>query len=248
MKSFIKFGTSIILLISLLLCCSPDPGHSAKILALFPFPGKSHSIMLNRILTELLNRGHELDVVSGFPLQPQPNYTSYAVTPHVDFWTAVTRALNLPGVFEMHDMSDAQTEQFLHIVAASTTEYALRHPNVQRLIRQHSGDQRRPYDVILVEQFFQEAFLMLAHQFDAPVVAVCTFGSASYFDDMFGTFGAWSHVPHEYTPLPERMTFAERLRNVHRNVLDRWQRWFRYMPMQQALADRYFAHLPGEFI
>lgn len=34
--------------------------HSARILALFPFPGKSHSIMLNRVLDELLDRGHEV--------------------------------------------------------------------------------------------------------------------------------------------------------------------------------------------
>lgn len=34
--------------------------HAATILALFPFPGKSHAIMLNSILSELLNRGHEV--------------------------------------------------------------------------------------------------------------------------------------------------------------------------------------------
>lgn len=201
--------------------------------------------MLNRILNELLDRGHELDVVSGFPLKRNhPNYTSYEVTPHIDFWTLVKNDLDLPGIFEMHDLSYDQTVQLLYNVAASTTEYALQHPNVQRLV--HADEQQR-YDVVLVEQFYQEAFLMLAHKFRAPVVAVCTFGSASYFHDMFGTFGAWSHVPHELIVLPERMTFWQRVRNVHRNLMDRYNRKFRYMRVQQELADRYFAHLPGEY-
>lgn len=71
----------------------------------------------------------------------------------------------------MHDMSLRTTKQMLTIIGISTTEYALQHPEVQQLI--HSDD--RQYDLILTEQFYQEAFLMLAHKYRAPIVTVCKY-------------------------------------------------------------------------
>lgn len=217
--------------------------NSAKILALFPFPGKSHSIMLNRLLAHLLDRGHELDVVSGFPLNiVSPNFTSIEITPHFDFWSLAKREIDLPGIFEMFDMSYETSAKLHYVIGHSTTDYALKHPRMQQLIHSKTPKQ---YDVILVEQFYQEAFLMLAHQLGAPVVSISTFNFASYISDMFGSFGAWSHVPHEFIVLPERMTFWQRVRNVHRHLADKYNRKYNYLAVQQRMADEYFAHIPG---
>lgn len=47
--------------------------ENAKILAVFPLPGSSHFIMFERVLKGLAQKGHEVDVVSHFPLkQPLP--------------------------------------------------------------------------------------------------------------------------------------------------------------------------------
>lgn len=78
--------------------------------------------------------------------------------------------LKLPDIFNMQDMSLPTTKQMLTIIGISTTEYALKQPEIQQLI--HSDDDRQ-YDLILTEQFYQEAFLMLAHKFQAPIVSVC---------------------------------------------------------------------------
>lgn len=83
----------------------------------------------------------------------------------------VKEKLNLPGIFDMHDMSLRTTTHMLTIIGISTSDYALKHPGVQQLI--HSED--RQYDLILTEQFYQEAFLMLAHKFRTPIVSVCRY-------------------------------------------------------------------------
>ena len=50
--------------------------HGAKILGLFPLPGKSHFIVSSVLLKELANRGHQVTVFSPFPEKtPIPNYT-----------------------------------------------------------------------------------------------------------------------------------------------------------------------------
>ena len=51
--------------------------HGAKILGIFPFPGKSHFAVSSVLLKELANRGHQVTVYSPFPEKsPIPNYTN----------------------------------------------------------------------------------------------------------------------------------------------------------------------------
>jgi len=44
--------------------------------------------------------------------------------------------------------------------------------DVKNLIKNHNNSQ---FDLILVEQFYQEAFLMFSHLFNAPIVTVGKF-------------------------------------------------------------------------
>lgn len=107
---------------------------------------------------------------------------------------------------------------------------------------------------------------MFAHKFHAPIISICiychrslvlsktiilwfifaaTFGWNTYFDSMFGSFGAWAHVPHELLVVTDHMTFWQRMQNMYFCLLDMYWRHFVYMPQMQSLADTHFAHLPG---
>lgn len=68
----------------------------------------------------------------------------------------------------MNDMSFSDTLLMMNTVGLSTAEYALKHPNVQKLI--DSTDQH--FDLVIAEQYYQEAFLMFAHKFKAPVITL----------------------------------------------------------------------------
>jgi hypothetical protein len=55
--------------------------HGAKILGIFPLPGKSHFIVSSVLLKELANRGHQVTVFSPFPEKsPITNYTNIDIT------------------------------------------------------------------------------------------------------------------------------------------------------------------------
>lgn len=149
----------------------------------------------------------------------------------------------MPGVFEMKDAGLVKQSEILTVVGSATVEHLLRHPNVQHLLH-NSTD--LAFDLVLVEEFYQEALLMFGHQFGAPVVSVASFEFAQYFNEMFGVFGAWSHVPNEKSQFGQSMSFLERVENVRLALLDGYLRWTRFLPAQQALADKYFAHLSGK--
>jgi glucuronosyltransferase len=51
-------------------------GQGARILGLFPMPGKSHYIVSEALMKGLASRGHHVTVFSPFPEKsPLPNYT-----------------------------------------------------------------------------------------------------------------------------------------------------------------------------
>ncbi|KAK9675028.1 hypothetical protein QE152_g40698, partial [Popillia japonica] len=62
--------------------------QSARILAIFHIPSKSHAILGETLLKELARNGHEVTMVSPFPQKtPVPNYRDVAL-------------VNLPREFE----------------------------------------------------------------------------------------------------------------------------------------------------
>jgi len=70
--------------------CFSDPtlGASSRILAAFFFPGKSHFMMTNAIIRELVRQGHEVKFITPFSLAKEklgPNYKEIVI-PQYDFW------------------------------------------------------------------------------------------------------------------------------------------------------------------
>ncbi|KAJ9587118.1 hypothetical protein L9F63_028307, partial [Diploptera punctata] len=62
-----------------------SPGSSARILALFPYVGKSHFVMFEPYIKELASRGHQVVVVSHFPQkQPVPNLKDVSLVGSID--------------------------------------------------------------------------------------------------------------------------------------------------------------------
>jgi glucuronosyltransferase len=72
-------------------------------------------------------------------------------------------------LFDLAEMKFHDMMNFVYYgIGTSTTEHALQNKQVQDFI-QRTDDS---FDVIVAEQFYQEAFLMLAHKYKAPVVTV----------------------------------------------------------------------------
>jgi glucuronosyltransferase len=154
----------LILLVACLAAFYLQHATCDKILAIFAFPGKSHGIMLNTVTEELARRGHEVTIITNYPASKKiANYTEIIIDPIYDYW-ANAPAQNL---FDLTEMSFTEMMLMLYYgIGIPTTEHALQNKAVQELIQREGNH----FDLILAEQFFQEAFLMLAHKYKAPIV------------------------------------------------------------------------------
>lgn len=214
--------------------------NSARILAVFVFPGRSHWMMIDAILNGLLDRGHHVTTIANYPLSRQhANYTDFRVAPIYDFWK---KSVKVESLYDLTEISIHQMlMDFLFSLGLETAEYGFTRENVKEFILKDESH----FDLILAEQFYQEAYLMFAHKYKAPIVTVGTFGFAHYMGPMMGMMNMYSHVPHEFLPLMDKMTFPQRIYNTAVSLYEQTLRAFYYLPKQEAMAKQNFGHLPG---
>ncbi|XP_053692178.1 UDP-glycosyltransferase UGT5-like [Sabethes cyaneus] len=212
--------------------------NCSKILVLVPFPAHSHWLWLEHFVLELLDRGHQVTAVTNFAAtEPHPNYTEVVIDPPFD----------IPYYFPVSDMFEAKyssdvSNLFLYWnVGISTTKYALRNPDVQHFIEQDDSS----FDLVISEQFYQEAFLMFAHKYRAPIVTIGTLGYSDFMDRAMGLLTPWSFVPHPILMYKDDMSFSQRCYNFLISATDAFLRKYYYLPRQDKLAKKYFSSIEG---
>lgn len=69
------------------------------------------------------------------------------------------------------DQSDFERVRSYFKYVATSAEHGLTTANVQKII--HSNDLH--FDLVINGDFFHESWLMFAHKFNAPMIAICKF-------------------------------------------------------------------------
>ncbi|XP_055915994.1 UDP-glucosyltransferase 2-like [Eupeodes corollae] len=236
-KNYLSFATFVTLLLTLTQC------NAYKILAAFVFPARSHYMMHTVLIKELLNRGHEVTFITTMPMGKNlgKHYTEVLI-PTYNYQKDVIGLFNIKTIFELTTLTLKDFFRMMDLLGTRTTEFALQQPNVQEIL--HRNDTKNVYDLLIVEQFYQEAFLALALKYDIPTISSSTLGQQTFMSEMMGVITPWSYVPHGSLALDDRMTFWERVQNSVASLYDGFFREFIYFPHQDELVQKYFSHLP----
>ncbi|XP_012257373.2 UDP-glucosyltransferase 2-like [Athalia rosae] len=179
--------------------------RGAKILAIFPYQGKSHNIMFEPLSSGLAKAGHSVDLVSHFPPDehvPGLNHISLKGTLHfyVNNMTA-TKALSMKSfVGVMNFISRDEPRDLCNL---------MRLPQLQNIL-----NTTEKYDVMITEIFGTNCYLGFAHKLKLPVIGVIS--SAMYawaYGPFFDTSNP-SYIPSQLTEFGHRMNFFERVSNL----------------------------------
>ncbi|XP_052842196.1 UDP-glycosyltransferase UGT5 [Drosophila gunungcola] len=231
------------LLLSLVAFQQLDFGASSRILAAFFFPGKSHFMMTNAIIRELVKQGHEVTFITPFSLSKEKLGTNYReiVIPQYDFWPEIKEMSNKNSILEMTDLPNFTFLRMVNVMGAHSTDFAFEQPEIQAVI--NDKNKVGKYDLLLAEQFYNEGALILGYLYQIPIITVSTFGHANYLSQLFGIVSPWSYVPHAYMPYTDRMTLWERIGNVAISAAEDLSREFSYYPNQDAVLRKHFSKL-----
>ncbi|XP_023165177.2 UDP-glucuronosyltransferase 2B13 isoform X2 [Drosophila hydei] len=204
-----------------------------RILFMGPFPAPSHWMWLEHFQRDLLERGHHVTSLNNHPTKkPHENLTEIILNPSFD----IPKHFPKKNIFTMRFASDFQNLQLWWKIGELTTEHALQDAQVRRLI----DSQDEHFDLVILEQFFHEAFLMFGHKFKCPVVTIGTMGYADNMDHAMGILTPWSVIPHLLLSHTDKMTFSQRAYNAYLSLYDAVIRRWHYMPLMQQLAEKYF--------
>ncbi|XP_015605149.1 UDP-glucuronosyltransferase 2B30-like [Cephus cinctus] len=181
-------------------------GDAYRILGLFPLHGKSHFIMCNYLMKTLAARGHQVDVVSHFPLEkPVANYTDINISgslPQI--------VNNLP--FDVIQQFSSIDLTYLTNIAGLDICRLMDHPEIQKIIRNPPQDP--PYDLVIHEMFAAECYLAFGHHLKVPVVGIITSVLFPWLNEPMGNPSNPAFVPSPFSDFQLPMTFWQRVKNV----------------------------------
>ncbi|KAJ9582122.1 hypothetical protein L9F63_003536 [Diploptera punctata] len=185
-------------------------GSGARILALFPYIGKSHFVVFEPYVKELATRGHQVVVVSHFPQKnPIKNLKDISLVGSQDI--DATDRLNLTTMSGLEYLNTAVKELTNLVTSCNKT---LSFYTVQNLI-----DSREKFDVVIAEMFTTDCIIPLAHKFKAPLIGISSCATFPWIDYKIGNPHNPSFVPNLFTSFSDNMNFFERLINTVCEVL-----------------------------
>lgn len=164
----------VILLSPLLLFSLSTVVESSDILALFPFPARSHYAVVDRLLLELARRGHRLTVYTPFPKSDlnatttTDNYVQVNVSGCIRLPTAEITPDN------MLDYSGTYDGLSLLYELTPTYEDMINCEPLMRLLNSSSDsyNRKKKYDLLLTECFHTDIMLLFAHAFKIPFITM----------------------------------------------------------------------------
>lgn len=214
---------------------------SSRILFLVAFPGKSHWLMFEPLLNELLNKGHEVTAITHYPLKTSSkNYNEILIDPP---WVWADR-VNMSWYFTAAVKKESVIFKITSLwnYGLSSTQFTLESPPVKKFIEEDNSQ----FDLVISEQFQQEPMNMFAYKYNCPLVTIGTLDYADFMHNAQGQITPWSHVPHFLSYSTDKMSFMERLENIFVSLYDAIGRKFYYMPKMTELARVAFRKLENQ--
>lgn len=179
---------------------------SAHILAVVPFNGRSHFIVMEPLFLALAGRGHDVTVVSTFPQKsPVQNYhdidMSHIMPPAINSYnySFIREAMHdIPGVINV-----------VIKLGLRVCDVMFEQKEIQDLI-----NTKAKYDVIITEAFGSDCFAYFAHKLNIPLITMITSSSLPWASLRTGDPDNPSYVVSYLVDYSQQMTLYERMSNT----------------------------------
>ncbi|XP_075147408.1 uncharacterized protein LOC142221536 [Haematobia irritans] len=202
-----------------------------KFLVVLHFSSKSHFIVGSALIKGLIDKGHEVTVISPFPLKkPMENWQDVPVPSVLKLMKKETE-----NILDTTGRSLLENLVSFHKTGVEVTKLVLNEPAVQKLMASN-----QTFDAVINEVFLSEALYGLSEHFKAPLIGLGTFGAIAWNTDMVGSPSPPSYVASTFLPFTDHMTFRQRIINLALLTFERLFLDFYYLPMQEEVFRQYF--------
>nr|AEW43163.1 UDP-glycosyltransferase UGT40A1 [Bombyx mori] len=204
-----------IILCLILVTCS-----AYKLLAVFPFPGKSHMILGEGYVRLLLEANHDVTY-----LTPAPLKIGHPKLRQIDV-SSTEKGFDFDGLFNFKklinkevDLSDTNHK---YIVMQYVTESLLMHPNVQKLLL----DTDQTFDAVIVEWMYSDLYSGFSTVFNCPFIWSSSLEPHPMILRLIDSLPNPAYFPDHTSSLEPPYTFLERVEqlwNIAKTLYNRWR-------------------------
>lgn len=176
---------------------------SYSILGIFPLAAKSHHIVFDSLMVELVNRGHNVTVYNTFAKNHSlPNYRE------ID----ISRCFPMPSIFVIQDLTSKAKNNFWDsdMVFQLNPSYE-EITNCEPLMKLVNSTDR--FDILITELFNTEFFISFGHKFGIPSIVFHANSPNIFHCERIGLPYNPSYIPNLYSGYSPAMGFVERLHN-----------------------------------
>ncbi|XP_043488518.1 UDP-glucosyltransferase 2-like [Polistes fuscatus] len=214
------------LIIYLTVCLTFSQGY--RMLGIFAFHGKSHFMMFEALMKGLAKKGHQVDVISAFPLKkPVENYTDLVSIP-----IKLTLVNNVSFDFMKINLREMPVHAVSTMGGNELCEY-LNLPEIQKIIKDPPTNP--PYDVVISEIFGASCFAVFGNILNVPVIGVSS--SALY---------PWANP---FIANPENLAFVANNLLDYVKQMNFWQRTFKTLhTLFNKMYFNYFTQYQDQLI
>ncbi|XP_065085800.1 UDP-glucosyltransferase 2-like isoform X1 [Ochlerotatus camptorhynchus] len=190
--------------------------EGARILAIFPSPARSHQIVFRAFVEALVERGHELTVMTPDPIPLQAVNGSIQQIDWSYVYKVVESECDVAKVSQEGWNTLKVTQQVL-LVTEMFIKAELGHPEVQRMIK----DRRDQFDAVIVEYYQMTPFYAFAEFYGAPLIGITSIESISVAHRAVGNIDNPVAHPEYHHKFTRNLRFVQRLEAfITRLVLD----------------------------
>jgi glucuronosyltransferase len=144
-----------------------------------------------------------------------------------------------PSHFTSVNLSAAERyKNFLWRGGLILNEVVLNSTQVRQFL---NADQK--FDVVISEQFFQEAMYILAHKYEAPLVLVTSYGNCMRHNIVTRNPLQLATVTSEFLVVPEPKSFMGRIKNMCFAMYEYFWWRFWYMEEMDKIVNKYVPNM-----
>lgn len=200
-------------LLLLLGLCNCD---SYKILAIFPYNGRSHHILFSSLVEELAARNHEVTVINYFPVKKMPNLRQISIQDENNGFCNINMDENLKSIpssifvdfYRAYDMAVA-----FKAMADDNCERLMTHVDIRKIVT--SGD---TYDLVIAEQFVTDCGLAVAFKLNASVVGMTAHMMMPWTYSRLGAYNDPAFVPNHMFATGSRPALWKKIQSAIINL------------------------------
>lgn len=200
-----KTSLSGVLVCAVLVSICAKSGESARVLGLFPTFGKSHLIIQMEVIKALIDRGHNVTVVTSLPLGiKNPNFH------HIKLPTTA-----MPGSFfnQVIEERKGLWDAIMEVPATIDMAFSISETTLINLKKTNLFNEE-PFDLVVFGLFINDFFLGVPAHFKSPVVIVDTHKPLVHTNGMIGSPDEIFYVPSGLSPITQPMSFFGRVVNT----------------------------------